>query len=919
MTSTLKERKTMKIRLKNGLEAYLISDPAANKSAAALAVKVGSWQDPVKYPGTAHFCEHMLFMGSKKYPLEDGFFHMVADSGGSANAYTWTDRTVYGFSSNHKQFCQNLDVFAHFFIDPLFDPSAVSRELLAVNQEFAKNLENDGWRDWQILKEMGNQKHPNSKFSTGNEETLKVIPIDTLANWYRLHYSADKMHLVVYSNQDLSVLKEIVNTAFYEVPTANAPSIPQTNVLSEDQKGVIVYVEPICDVRQITFSWEMPAEIASDVDAKIPELIAYTLSYQGEGSLFEELYRESLAESVRADVLRMRNDQAILQFSIDLTKKGVASIDQVIEETYGSIKLLEKNGVPHYVFQEMKKMGETNYKWQQRSDEFQFAMSSVSEMVDENLETYPYKSKVIQTIKPAAISLTLSQMKPRNTLITVIAPPSLTKVTPDRQEKWLGGKYCVVQMNEERLDFLTAITPNSRIDLPAPNPFLPGELVVKNSEQKPEQIKPQLLADDTFGKCYFMEDKHYLAPEIVMKFGLKSPAIKASARSCVMTDVATSLLNRKLITMTSEASRGGIHTYIRQEDLKLVFTIRGPGDKCGLVLNNITDGIKTLCPTRKEFELVKESLLSDYQNSQKALAFAQAKEMLDSIMYNNSFTGKDLSIALYNLNFEEYLLFNEELIQSAYVEGVISGNLSENDANSYWLSLKTSLNPSVYPVSEHNEVKVALISKDNGPYTISATSEMQGNASILMIQFPTTSIAKIASQEILSQVLWSSFFDTLRTKQQTGYITKAWIEEQDDKIMLFFGVHSTTHYPQELLARFELYLEEFVRNYEKEIPKERFNSLKETVITKLSKPPTNLSYKTGQLYFLAFNKNGDFEKRQRTIEAIKSLQYEQFKEDVASFVTRNNTKRLAILVSGKTGREKSFNYKAISYEQAKSF
>ena len=152
LTPTLQDRKSAKIELKNGLKVLIISDPMSNKSAAALSVEVGCWQDPILYPGMAHFCEHMLFMGSKKYPDEDGFFHAVTDSGGTTNAYTWTDRTVYGFSSNHKQFNQNLDLFAHFFIDPLFAEKSVSKELLAVNQEYAKNIENDGWREWQIFK-----------------------------------------------------------------------------------------------------------------------------------------------------------------------------------------------------------------------------------------------------------------------------------------------------------------------------------------------------------------------------------------------------------------------------------------------------------------------------------------------------------------------------------------------------------------------------------------------------------------------------------------------------------------------------------------------------------------------------------------------------------------------------------------------
>ena len=86
LTPTLSERKTAKIRLANGLEAYLISDPGVHESSAALAVEAGSWQDPKEYPGMAHFLEHMLFMGTKAYPNEKEYMQYIRDHGGNVNA-----------------------------------------------------------------------------------------------------------------------------------------------------------------------------------------------------------------------------------------------------------------------------------------------------------------------------------------------------------------------------------------------------------------------------------------------------------------------------------------------------------------------------------------------------------------------------------------------------------------------------------------------------------------------------------------------------------------------------------------------------------------------------------------------------------------------------------------------------------------
>ena len=61
------------LKLSNRMRCILISDKEADKSAAALDVKVGCSLDPKPLYGTAHFLEHMLFMGTSKYPSENEY------------------------------------------------------------------------------------------------------------------------------------------------------------------------------------------------------------------------------------------------------------------------------------------------------------------------------------------------------------------------------------------------------------------------------------------------------------------------------------------------------------------------------------------------------------------------------------------------------------------------------------------------------------------------------------------------------------------------------------------------------------------------------------------------------------------------------------------------------------------------------
>lgn len=82
------------LQLTNGLKVLLISDPATDKAAAAMTVDVGHMSDPDNLPGLAHFCEHMLFLGTKKYPNENAYSTYLSENGGSSNASTYADNTV---------------------------------------------------------------------------------------------------------------------------------------------------------------------------------------------------------------------------------------------------------------------------------------------------------------------------------------------------------------------------------------------------------------------------------------------------------------------------------------------------------------------------------------------------------------------------------------------------------------------------------------------------------------------------------------------------------------------------------------------------------------------------------------------------------------------------------------------------------
>ena len=123
-------------------------------------VRVGSLEDPKKAQGLAHFLEHMLFLGTEKYPDIEEYNRYLSKFQGYSNAYTASKSTNYYFEVNHEGFEGSLDRFAQFFISPLFNEEFVERELNAVHSEHQKNLENDAWRVMQVHRGLYAAGHP---------------------------------------------------------------------------------------------------------------------------------------------------------------------------------------------------------------------------------------------------------------------------------------------------------------------------------------------------------------------------------------------------------------------------------------------------------------------------------------------------------------------------------------------------------------------------------------------------------------------------------------------------------------------------------------------------------------------------------------------------------------------------------------
>ena len=934
LSPTFSNQKTLKLQLANQLEILLISDPEASQSATALSVEVGHWDNPKENPGMAHFLEHMLFLGTEKFPAEDEYSNYIETFGGMTNAYTSTDHTNYAFSINHEGLKGALERFSLFFKAPLLNNSGIEREMHAVDQEFSRLANNDSSRISYIHKELENPNHPNHLFTCGNLKSLNTVSREVLVEFLESKYSANIMHLAVYSALPLEDLKNWTTEFFSGVPNKNRKiTYPNEPLNTKTEEKTIVHIEPLKDERLLILRWELPEitenEIEKQLETQPDQLISYVLGHEGKTSLLTQLKRENLANQLMASGFEIGPKKNYLLLHIYLTSKGLEQYNLVIERTFQAIYDLKTKGIPLYLFEEIQKMQLLNYQYQNRTSPFETVTSHAANLIKEPLSSYPKKTKILQKFGKEEAQGIIEYLTPTNCLYSLAAPSSETNTKYDKKEQWIGTAYTVKSIPNQLIEQWETLSQHLNITIPKPNPLIPTKLALNkdknnkskelgkleeleeeenssinlntNKEKQPFKLpSPELLFDGPWGRFYFSQDTRYLIPKVHWNLKIKTPSISESdVKSLILTDLYLMHLEEELNTFSYEATLAGLDYSINQKQDGLQLQISGYNENALLLLETLLNKFSGPFPTQEKFNEYHERLSRSYENFEKENSLVLGFESLKKIIYLDFTSSQEKAKEIAALSFNDYKNHVTTLFEQIFLEGLLYGNITKKEAQRVLFKLKKTIVGDLYPIETHFQKKVLSLQNTKAPLLIKEKKDSNGQAAILLVQGTPFSFKARAAHQILEQGISKPFFHNLRTLQQTGYVVGSYAQEIERQLYLFFYVLSHSYYPQNLLTRFELTLEDFIRELPKNISEDQFQKIQNSQITLLQNPPKNMGEMSNLLNLLAFEYNGDFTWLEKRIGGLKELTYKEFLEFSKNYLGKENPKRVAILFEGK--------------------
>lgn len=354
------------IALPNGLLTLLVSDPTEDLASAALCIATGAQNDPEEVPGLAHFCEHLLFLGSKNFPSTTEFHDLLSRSGGRRNAFTTGEQTCYFFEvpsdllhEDVPVFSRLVEMFADCVKNPLFPESMFEKEVYAIDNEHNANVGNQGRVLYHAMRLISNNHHPFHRFATGNFFTLNDMPKvhkcsvrEELKRYFQENYVADRMTLVVRGSQSLNQLQKLAAANFGDVKTFAQRSEKKKLFGSRDATEEVVKelkdysVLASCSYDTTVFSEKHKCILINSSKTPTIRLLfpvresQYTqlfetawcdiLGDESSGSLYEVLSSEGLASGVSAFSQRLACGNDVLVLEIKLTNTGFKKLAEVI-------------------------------------------------------------------------------------------------------------------------------------------------------------------------------------------------------------------------------------------------------------------------------------------------------------------------------------------------------------------------------------------------------------------------------------------------------------------------------------------------------------------------------------------------------------------------------------------------------------
>lgn len=230
-----KDWKVTQETLTNGLTVIILEDHRAPVISLQVWYKVGSRNERLGITGISHLLEHLMFRGTPTHGQGE-FSRLVQEKGGSHNAFTAEDHTVYFENTASPYLDLLLGLEADRMANLTLDETGFAAEKKIVMEERRMRTADEPAADlYEQVSAAAYTAHPYEWPVVGWMDDLEAITLSDVKSYRQIFYAPNNAILVVAGDVSPETILPKINSTFGVIPSG--PPAPKVTAVEPQQRG----------------------------------------------------------------------------------------------------------------------------------------------------------------------------------------------------------------------------------------------------------------------------------------------------------------------------------------------------------------------------------------------------------------------------------------------------------------------------------------------------------------------------------------------------------------------------------------------------------------------------------------------------------------------------------------------------------
>lgn len=955
-TSINDKRNIKGLQLDNKIKIILISDPLINLSSCSIAVGAGYLQDD--FPGTAHFLEHLLFMGSEKYPEQNDYHSYIQINGGEDNAFTADYITCYYMCLETSFLKKGIEILSWFFRSPLLNENHINSEMDIIDSEHNKNILSDSWIMDDIFKNFIKSNSKYKKFGTGNLKSLENITKNDIINFYNKYYTTDNLYVCIVDSKNIDEMIKNYLPYFQAIPKKiynSNNSNDNSNRFKKDKLELIkdnfIFFKSSSDYLILNYYIILEAEENNLIDFQLINFINYLIGTEYKNSLAYYLKEKDIIKNIIVNIEYFYDYSSNINIQlimVDDDKEKIIQSYVIILNLLGQIKNLSENDFIN-LYNNFRKIKTLGLIYDSNNNPVSISNEVVENMIKGNMNEAIIRNYKIPEYTKFIYNSFIQIMN--NIIIKMTSNINFKNIQTNDfiKSKWYNSYYFI-----DNIKFIKDITLNKTKIITGIDFHLNNIIGIKNFIIKNNLLNinynddiPELIYESNklCRKIYLLEHNKYNKPISSITIVRKNKLLLDKYNKVIVEiyiEICYKILNYFLEVMNYYKLSFTINNYKEN----LIYNFIGINYELNFfasqIIKQIHPDVIFLNPkSHKFFNEIIRDFIENINNFKFNTPYAICSKYLSFLFDNNLLPEEKLNF-LKELTWENFILKIKECLKYSYEYYLLVGikkygfninnlyqdtwdynfnndqyindiiSLLELNYNNYILSNQDLHNIKSNKIifknytinnfnTNPNEINNCIIRYwiYNDKININYNTQ---NKNIINLEITKKIIKSKLIMGFVSDILNEPLFDKIRTIDKLGYIVKVdnkTIYTLDDSIyfIIFFLIQSSFSIERinESINNFcKLTNKDIKNNYN--IYEEKFKLLKESKIIEFKKPFSDLSEELSSYVDSILNKNFIFNLNNLYIEICSTINFTKDIKPVIYYIIKPESKYFNIIL-----------------------